>query len=71
VPINRFQPPTPHAISPTPTPLFSTHPPSHTYTQAQSDPSRSAGIYDALKDDPELSHVFDDVKANGPGALQK
>jgi hypothetical protein len=39
--------------------------------QAQADPGRNAVMYDALKDDPELSHVFDDVKANGPGALQK
>jgi len=39
--------------------------------QAQSDPSRSTAVYEALKDDPELSHVFDDVKNNGPGALQK
>jgi hypothetical protein len=38
---------------------------------ANADPARSAGIYDSLKDDPELSHVFDDVKNNGPGALQK
>lgn len=39
--------------------------------QNQSDPTKSAEIYAALKDDPELQHVFEDVKENGPGALQK
>ena len=33
--------------------------------------AKSAEVYAALKDDPELAHVFDDVKNNGPGALQK
>jgi hypothetical protein len=39
--------------------------------QANADPARSTAVYESLKDDPELSHVFDDVKNNGPGALQK
>lgn len=39
--------------------------------QSQSDPTKSQQIYDVLKDDPELQPVFEDVKANGPGALQK
>jgi hypothetical protein len=39
--------------------------------QSQSDPSRSAAVYEALKDDAELAPVFEDVKANGPAALQK
>ena len=30
-----------------------------------------AGVFAALKDDPELAEVFEDVKANGMGALQK
>lgn len=39
--------------------------------QSQADPSRSAALYEALKDDDELAPVFEDVKANGPAALQK
>jgi hypothetical protein len=39
--------------------------------QSQADPSRSAAVYEALKDDAELAPVFEDVKANGPAALQK
>jgi hypothetical protein len=39
--------------------------------QSQSDPGRSAAVYEALKDDAELAPVFEDVKANGPAALQK
>jgi hypothetical protein len=39
--------------------------------QSQSDPARSAAVYEALKDDAELAPVFEDVKANGPAALQK
>eukprot|EP00879_Flechtneria_rotunda_P011121 GHRR01011618.1.p1 GENE.GHRR01011618.1~~GHRR01011618.1.p1 ORF type:complete len:304 (+),score=115.86 GHRR01011618.1:124-1035(+) len=39
--------------------------------QTQTNPSKSAAMYEALKDDPELQPVFDEVKANGPEALQK
>lgn len=39
--------------------------------QSQPDPTKSTEIYEALKDDPELQPVFEDVKANGPEALQK
>jgi hypothetical protein len=39
--------------------------------QSQADPPRSAALYEALKDDSELAPVFEDVKANGPAALQK
>ncbi|KAF6255784.1 flagellar associated protein [Scenedesmus sp. NREL 46B-D3] len=39
--------------------------------QSQADPTHSAAVYEALKDDAELAPVFEDVKANGPGALQK
>ncbi len=28
-------------------------------------------IFEALKDDDDLKEVFEDVKANGPAALQK
>jgi hypothetical protein len=45
--------------------------PHHHHHQAQADPSRSAALYEALKDDAELAPVFEDVKANGPAALQK
>jgi hypothetical protein len=59
---------------------LSTHPPPPLHPlsgppppppQANADPARSTAVYESLKDDPELSHVFDDVKNNGPGALQK
>jgi hypothetical protein len=47
-------------------------PPPHTHTPpCTQDPAKSAEVYAALKDDPELAHVLDDVKANGPSALQK
>jgi hypothetical protein len=41
------------------------------HMQAQTSPTQSAEVYAALKDDPELQHVFEEVKANGPSALQK
>jgi hypothetical protein len=30
-----------------------------------------AQMFEALKDDPDLAEVFEDVKANGMGALKK
>lgn len=39
--------------------------------QSRQGVAAGAGLFAALKDDPELAEVFEDVKANGMGALQK
>jgi hypothetical protein len=38
---------------------------------AQQGPAADPAVYAALKDDPDLKHVFEDVNNNGPAALQK
>ena len=42
-----------------------------TQMQAPAGGPAGAEVFEALKDDPELADVFDDVKANGVAALQK
>lgn len=37
----------------------------------QQSPLSDPKVFQALRDDPELKHVFDEVAAKGPGALQK
>jgi hypothetical protein len=46
-------------------------PPARHAPQMPSAAAAGGEMFEALKDDPELSGVFDDVKANGVAALQK
>jgi hypothetical protein len=45
--------------------------PRHACAQLPAAAPAGEDVFNALKDDPELAEVFEDVKANGVAALQK